>query len=150
MKEIMAYSVELDLFAPYITKVEVLKPGKVLRFTFSDEVEIKTICIDTDSFDFKFAFYLAYAKYFWGGVLTTQGIENKAKEFMEIKFFNFLVQKGMKVYFKQKKEEEKIEKEKAECKLIKENRAKKKVAKKQRLREARISEMVEAIKRAKE
>lgn len=144
-----AYCVELNLVAPYITKVEILKPGKVLRFTFSDDTVIKTVCVDNDTFDFKFAFFLAYAKYFWEKVLTPQGIENKARDFTNIKFFNFLVKKGMKVYFNQKKEEEKEEKEKAERKEIRANRIAKKIAKKEKARENRINEMTEAIKRAK-
>lgn len=144
-----AHCKELDLIAPYITKVEILKPGKVLRFTFSDKTVIKTVCVNGDTFDFKFAFFLAYAKYFWGNLLTTQGIENKAKTFTDIKFFNTLVKKGMKVYFNQKKEEEKEEKEKAERKEIRANHIAKKIAKKEKARENRINEMAEAIKRAK-
>lgn len=143
-----AYCKELDITAPYITKVEVLKPGKVLRFTFNDNTIIKTICIDNDTFDFKFAFFLAYAKYFYSNILTVNGIETKAKSFMDIKFFNSLVKKGMKTYFKQKKEEEKIEKEKAERKEIEKRRAEKKEYRKTKIREAKIEEMAEAIKRA--
>ena len=143
------YCGELDLVAPYITKVEVLKPGKVLRFTFGDDTVIKTVCVDNDTFDFKFAFFLAYAKYFWGNVLTTQGIENKARDFTNVKFFNSLVKKGMKVYFDQKKKEEKEEKEEAERKKIRANRIAKKIAKKEKAREDRINEMAEAIRRAK-
>lgn len=143
------YCGELDLVAPYITKVEILKPGKVLRFTFGDDTVIKTVCVDNDTFDFKFAFFLAYAKYFWGNVLTTQGIENKARDFTNVKFFNSLVKKGMKVYFDQKKKEEREEKEEAERKKIRANRIAKKIAKKEKAREDRINEMAEAIRRAK-
>ena len=144
-----AYCVELDLAAPYITKVEILKPGKVLRFTFNDDTVIKTVCSDNDPFDFKFAFFLAYAKYFWENVLTTQGIENKARDFTNVKFFNSLVKKGMKVYFNQKKKEEREEKEEAERKKVRANRIAKKIAKKEKVREDRINEMAEAIRRAK-
>lgn len=140
---------ELDLVAPYLTKVEILKPGKVLRFTFSDDTVIKTVCADNDPFDFKFAFFLAYAKYFWENVLTTQGIENKARDFTNVKFFNSLVKKGMKVYFNQKKKEEREEKEEAERKKVRANRIAKKIAKKEKAREDRINEMAEAIRRAK-
>lgn len=145
-----AYCAELDLIAPYITKVEILKPEKVLRFTFSDDAVIKTVCVDNDAFDFKFAFFLAYAKYFWKNVLTIEGIENKAKDFTNIKFFNSLVKKGMKVYFNQKKEEERKEKEEAERKKIRANRIAKKIAKKKKAREDRINEIAEAIKRTKD
>lgn len=143
------YDKALDILAPYITKVEILKPEKVLRFTFSDDTVIKTVCVDNDAFDFKFAFFLAYAKYFWKNVLTIEGIENTAKDFTNIKFFNSLVKKGMKVYFNQKKEEERKEKEEAERKKIKANRIAKKIAKKKKAREDRINEIAEAIKRTK-
>lgn len=143
------YDKALDILAPYITKVEILKPEKVLRFTFSDDTVIKTVCVDNDAFDFKFAFFLAYAKYFWKNVLTIEGIENTAKDFTNIKFFNSLVKKGMKVYFNQKKEEERKEKEEAERKKIRANRIAKKIAKKKKAREDRINEIAEAIKRTK-
>ena len=149
MTKSLKYSKEHG-YVPYITKVEVLKPGKVLRFTFSDKTVIKTVCLDADTFDFKFAFFLAYAKYFCSKTHTPQGIENHAKHLMDLKVFNSLVRAGMKVYFDQKKEEERLEKEEAERKAIRENRIKKKIAKKEKLRKARIEEMAEAIKKAKE
>lgn len=145
----MIYCEELDVIAPFITKVEVLNPGKVMRFTFSDNTIIKTVCTPGDTFDFKFAFFLAYAKYFWENTLTSQGVENKARAFMEVKFFNSLVKKGMKVYFNQKKEEEREEREKAERKEIKARQAAKKAIKKAKKRENRINEIAEAISRAK-
>lgn len=147
--KIMCYNTDLDLKVPYITKVEVLKPGKVMRFTFSDKTEIKTVCTDADDFNFKFAFYLAYAKYLYKNVLTPAGIEKKAKEFMDIVFFNSLVKKGMRIYLNQKKEEERLEKAKAESKAIRERRIAKKIAKKARAKEARINEIAAAIKKAK-
>ena len=148
MTKSLKYSKEHG-YVPYITKVEVLKPGKVLRFTFSDKTVIKTVCLDADTFDFKFAFFLAYAKYFCSQTHTPQGVENHAKHLMDLKVFNSLVRAGMKVYFDQKKEEERLEKEEAERKAIRENRIKKKIAKKEKLRKARIEEMAEAIKKAK-
>lgn len=145
-----AYDEVLNLVAPYITKVEILKPEKVLRFTFSDNTIIKTVCVDNDAFDFKFAFFLAYAKYFWKNVLTIEGIENKAQDFTNIKFFNSLVKKGMKVYFNQKKEEERKEKEEVERKKIRANRIAKKIAKKEKAHKDRVNEIAEAIKKARE
>lgn len=146
---IMSYNKDLDLKVPYITKVEVLKPGKVMRFTFSDKTEIKTVCTDADDFNFKFAFYLAYAKYLYKNVLTPAGIEKKAKEFMDVIFFNSLVKKGMRIYLNQKKEEERLEKAEAESKAIRERRIAKKIAKKARAKETRINEIAAAIKKAK-
>lgn len=53
---------------PEIEKVEIINPGKVIRFTFYDNRQVKTIRRDEDSFDFEFAFYIAYAKLLWGKV----------------------------------------------------------------------------------
>ena len=144
-----AYNEALDIFAPYITKVEILNPDKVMRFTFSDDDIVKTICTQDDIFDFEFAFYLAYAKHFFRDILNTNGIEKKAKELKDRKFFNYLVKKAMKTYFNQKKEEEKIEKEKKERKEIKARQAAKKAAKKAKVRKVRIAEMIEAFKALK-
>ena len=148
-EKFFAYSKDLDILAPYITKVEILNPDKVMRFTFSDNDIVKTVCIQDDIFDFEFAFYLAYAKHFFRDILNTNGIEKKAKELKDMKFFNYLVKKAMKTYFNQKKEEEKIEREKKERKEIEARQAAKKAAKKARARKARITEMAEAFKASK-
>ena len=144
--EKMSYHEPQINFIPYISKIEVLCSNKVIRFTFSDGTTIKTICGDNDTFDFRFAFFLAYAKHFYNNFLTPTGIEQKAKEFENIKVFNTLVNKGMKVYLNDKKEEEKTKAEEKERKEIKARQAAKKAAKKAKKREARIKEMTEAIK----
>ena len=145
---------------PYIKKVEILKPNKVIRFTFypvlsllifADEAKervIKTVCLDEDTFDFEFSFYLAYAKYMYGNILTPHGIEKKAREFMDNKKMIKLVKKGMKVYRNQVKEEERIAKEKEIKESARLNKIAKKKAKKAKAKEARIAEMTEAIKKA--
>lgn len=146
---------------PYIKKVEILKPNKVIRFTFypiisflifKDEAKervIKTVCLDEDTFDFEFSFYLAYAKYMYGDILTPHGIEKKAREFMDNKDMIKLVKKGMKVYRDQVKEEERIAKEKKVKESARLNKIAKKKAKKARAREARVAEIAEAINRTK-
>jgi len=146
---------------PYIKKVEILKPNKVIRFTFypvisflifADEAKekiIKTVCLDEDTFNFEFSFYLAYAKYMYGDILTPHGIEKKAREFMDNKDMIKLVKKGMKVYRDQVKEEERIAKEKKIKESAKLNKIDKKKAKKAKAREARIAEIAEAINRTK-
>ena len=145
---------------PYIKKVEILKPNKVIRFTFypvipfpmfADEVKekvIKTICLDEDIFDFEFSFYLAYAKYLYGDILTPHGIEKKAREFMDNKNMIKLIKKGMKVYRDQVKEEERIAKEKEIKESARLNKSAKKKAKKAKVKEAKIAEITEAIKKA--
>lgn len=145
---------------PFIKKVEILKPNKVIRFTFypvsflmfADEAKekiIKTVCLDEDTFDFEFSFYLAYAKYMYGDILTPHGIEKKAREFMDNKNMIKLVKKGMKVYRDQVKEEEKIAKEKEIKESARLNKIAKKKAKKTKAKEARIAEIAEAINRTK-
>lgn len=146
---------------PYIKKVEILKPNKVIRFTFypvvsfvmfADEAKekvIKTVCLDEDTFDFEFSFYLAYAKYLYGNILTPHGIEKKAREFMDNKKMIKLVKKGMKVYRDQVKEEEKIAKEKKIKESARLNKISKKKDKKAKAKEARIAEIAEAINRTR-
>lgn len=149
-KNLWAYETTLKIKVPYIQDVKILCPNKVLQFTFSDKTIIKTICLDSDQFDFEFAFYLAYAKYLWQKILTPAGIERKAREYTETKFFVKLVNTAFKTINKKQKEEEKLAKEKKEKKAIAERRAAKKAAKAKKQREARIMETVEAIKRAKQ
>ena len=144
------YDTTLKIKVPYIENVKILCPNKVLQFTFSDKTVIKTICLDSDQFDFEFAFYLAYAKYLWQKILTPAGVERKAREYTETKFFVKLVNTAFKTINKKQKEEEKLAKEKKEKKAIAERRATKKATKAKKQREARIMETVEAIKRAKQ
>lgn len=146
---------------PFIKKVEILKPNKVIRFTFypvvsflmfADEAKekvIKTVCLNEDTFDFEFSFYLAYTKYMYGDILTPHGIEKKARELMDNKDMIKLVKKGMKVYRDQVKEEERIAKEKKIKESARLNKIAKKKAKKAKAKEARIAEIAEAINRTK-
>lgn len=146
---------------PYIKKVEILKPNKVIRFTFypvvsfsmirneTDEKVIKTVCLDEDTFNFEFSFYLAYAKYMYGHILTPHGIEKRAKEFMDNKDMIKLVKKGMKVYRDQVKEEKRVAKEKEIKESARLNKIAKKKAKKAKAKEARIAEIAEAINRTR-
>lgn len=81
---------------PEIRRVEVLNPKKVLRFTFADGTQVKTIRRDEDSFDFEFAFYIAYAKLLWGKYLTPEGIWQKACELKGQKLYVKLVEKAIR------------------------------------------------------
>lgn len=145
---IIHFSDNVCITVPILTKVEVLKPNQVIRFTFSDKTEIKTICKENDTFDFEFAFYLAYAKYLWKKSLTSAGIEKKAKEIMDIIDFNKLVKKSIKNYFKEQKKKEDEEKKKVEEKEKKQKQAKKKTLKKSKRKQERIDEIAAAIKKA--
>lgn len=81
---------------PGIEKVEILNPGKVIRFTFYNERQIKTIRRDEDPWDFEFAFYIAYAKLLWGKYLNPEGIWQKACELKGQKLYVKLVEKAIR------------------------------------------------------
>ena len=81
---------------PEIEKVEISNPGKVIRFTFCDERQVKTIRRDEDSWDFEFAFYIAYAKLLWGKYLNPEGIWQKALELKGQKLYVKLVEKAIR------------------------------------------------------
>ena len=139
---------EKDL--PKITKVEVLNPNKVMRFTFDNKQTIKTICLDSDNFDFEFSFFLAYSKFLYSKLLTIEGIEKKAIEMKYEKKFVNLVKEGMKVYKADLKKQEEEKKEKEKLKEQRRIENEKRRIKNQKKREARINEIAEAIKRASE
>lgn len=143
----LSYSEKVLL--PLIKKVEILKPNKVMRFTFTDKTVIKTICLDEDNFNFEFSFYLAYSKYIYRKFLTPNGIEKKAIELMDNKEINKLVNKNIKAYLKEEKQKEKEEAEKKAKEKARKNKIAKKIARKEKAKENRINEIVEAIKRAK-
>ena len=81
---------------PEIEKVEILNPEKVIRFTFHNRRQVKTIRRDEDSWDFEFAFYIAYAKLLWGKYLTPEGIWQKACELKGQKLYVKLVEKAIR------------------------------------------------------
>lgn len=134
---------------PEIKKIEILKPNKVIKFTFSDDTIIKTICSENDVFEFDYSCYLAYSKYIFKKFLTIEGIERKAKELSENKELKKLVDKAIKQYFKEQKEEQKKKQKELEEKELKQKHAMKRAAKKAKAKEARINEIAAAIKKAK-
>lgn len=131
-----------------ITKVEILCSRKVLRFTFNDNTTIKTICSEEDTFDFRFAFFIAFAKKEYGKKYTSEGIFKKAEELSYLKEYNKKVDKAIKMYQKELKAKEEEEKKKEEQKLIKRNKLEKKRRRKEKARQARINEIAEAIKKS--
>ena len=134
----------------HIKKVEMLKENKVMRFTFSDNKVIKIICHDNDTFDFNYAFYLAYSKYLYGKEMLPHGIEQKAKELMDIKIVNKLVKEAQKKYFNELKEKEKIKEAKKESQAIRERRVAKKIRKKNKKKQEEIKNMMTAMTKVME
>ena len=131
-----------------ITKVEILCPNKVLRFTFDDKTIIKTICTEDDEFDFRFAFFIAFAKKLYKNTYTSEGIFQKAKELQYTKEYVKKVDKAIKTFEREQKEKELIKQKEKELKEQKKRRMEKKNIQKAKKKEARIEEIAEAIKRA--
>ena len=131
-----------------ITKVEILCPNKVLRFTFDDKTIIKTICTEDDEFDFRFAFFIAFAKKLYKNTYTSEGIFQKAKELQYTKEYVKKVDKAIKTFEREQKEKELVKQKEKELKEQKKRRMEKKNIQKAKKKEARIEEIAEAIKRA--
>lgn len=132
-----------------ITKIEILKPYKVLRFTFADKTVIKTICDDMDIFDLDFACFLAISKKIYGKDWTADGVYSKTFELMEQKKYIKIVKQAVSQFKKEQKEKEqkeRIEKEQKEAKI---RQAEKKRKKRKEARNRRINELAEAIRKSK-
>lgn len=115
------------------TKVEMLAPNKVMRFTFSKGGRvIKTVCKDGDTFTIETACYVALAKYLSYGTLTPEGISAFAEELKYYKQANKIVEAGIKTYERSIKAAEKAAAAEKEVKLIKERQRAKKIRYKER------------------
>lgn len=92
------------MFIPRVTRIEILNPGKVLRFTFHDDSQIKTICANGDMFDPEMACYIAYAKMLnkrcFRNAYNAEGIVYLANDLRFEKCYEKLVTKAMKIYEK--------------------------------------------------
>ena len=131
---------------PVITKIEVLVPNKVLRFTFQHGTQIKTVCNNEDAFDFEFAIYLAFAKLFYKQTYTREGIEYKAHSMKYIKFWVKKVKEAVRTYKKQEKERIKKEREEAERAAARKRQAEKKARKKRERKERQLAAIAEKVK----
>lgn len=135
-----------DRINPTITKIEVLVPNKVLRFTFRNGTQIKTICNNEDDFDFEFAIYLAFAKLFYKQSYTREGIEYKAHSMKYVKFWVKKVKEAIRTYKKQEKERIKKEQEEAERAAARKRQAEKKARKKRERKERQLAAIAEKVK----
>ena len=110
------------------TKVEMLAKDKVMRFTFNnDNIVVKTVCQEGDTFSFETAFYIALAKYLSVGELNAEGVSAFAKELRYYKKANRIVASGIKTYYRGIKEAERAAAAEKEAKLIKERQRAKKI-----------------------
>lgn len=135
-----------DVCYPEITKIEILVPNKVLRFTFKYGTQIKTICNDEDVFDFDFAIYLAYSKLINSNDFTKEGIEYKAHEMKYRKRWLKKVKEAKKLFKQQEAERIKKEKEEKERAAIRKRQAEKKARKKKERKERELKALAEKIK----
>ena len=131
---------------PIITKIEVLIPNKVLRFTFQHGTQIKTVCNNEDAFDFEFAIYLAFAKLFYKQSYTREGIEYKAHSMKYIKFWVKKVKEAVRTYKKQEKERIRKEQEEKERAAARKRQAEKKARKKRERKERQLAAIAEKVK----
>ena len=131
---------------PFITKIEVLVPNKVLRFTFHYGTQIKTICNDEDTFDFEFAIYLAFSKLLCSKDYTKEGIEHMAHEMRYSKLWTRKVKETIQTYKKQEKERIKKEREEAERAAARKRQAEKKARKKRERKERQLAALAEKVK----
>lgn len=131
---------------PVITKIEVLVPNKVLRFTFQHGTQIKTVCNDEDTFDFEFAIYLAFAKLFYEQSFTREGVERRAHAMKYLKFWVKKVKETVQTYKKQEKERIRKEQEEAERAAARKRQAEKKARKKRERKERQLAAIAEKVK----
>lgn len=93
------------MLIPKVTRIEILNPEKVLRFTFHNGSQIKTICAKNDTFDSELACYIAYAKMLnnrlFRKAYNAEGIVNLANNLRYEKCYEKLVTKALKIYVKE-------------------------------------------------
>lgn len=97
-----------SMLIPKVKRIEILNPEKVLRFTFCDGTQIKTICSKEDKFDPELACYIAYAKMLnkrrFRKAYNAEGIVNLATQLRFEKCYEKLVNKAMKIYVRELEE----------------------------------------------
>lgn len=135
-----------DMMNPEIVKIEILVPNKVLRFTFKNGTQIKTICNDEDTFDFNFAIYLAFAKLIYENTYTKEGIEHMAHEMTYQKKWVKKVKETIKMFKAQEKARIKQEQEEKERAAARKRQAEKKARKKRERKERQLKALAEKIK----
>lgn len=135
-----------NTFNTFLTKVEMLVPNKVMRFTFSDGTQIKTICHDEDMFDLRYAFLLAFAKRYFKGLYTREGFEKYAHYMGLIKYWDRKAKEGIQLFKKQEKERTLKLKEEKERAAARKRQAEKKARKKRERKERQLAALAEKVK----
>lgn len=127
-----------------IVFVDVIVENKVTEVTFGDGKKEKMVLQEPDVFCMEDCLYIALAKHLYKQICTFEGIECKAKELRNYKYYAKIVNNGLKLWKKIKKfqEEEKLEEER-----IKKRKEKKEAYKKKRA-EKRKEELISIQKEA--
>lgn len=132
----------------YFKEIKEYVPNRVYQFTFNDDVKIKTTLHQSDVFSLSYAFYLAIAKKLYSKEYTLQGVMKKAEELSYQKEYVKIVNKGIKLFNKQKEEKElEVQKQKEE-KLRHQKNYQKKLEKEKRKKEQKQTELQETILQA--
>lgn len=134
-----------DIMNPEIVKIEILVPNKVLRFTFKNGTQIKTVCNNEDTFDFNFAIYLAFAKLVYDVTYTREGIEHMAYEMTYQKKWVKKVKETIKMFKAQEKARIKQEQEEKERAAARKRQAEKKARKKRERKERQLAAIAEKV-----
>lgn len=145
-----------------IEKINLIVPNKVIEISFKtfyynefsrfhDTEKVKVVTSGDDVFDFKKGILIAIAKWLMPGEYTPEGYEHIAEELGYLKRVDDIVNKEIKKFNREKSEKEKKDKGYADFVARKKAKKAKNDAKKakraERLKEDRIKELEEAIRR---
>ena len=128
--------------------IKEIVPNKVYEFTFIDNTKIKTICDDSDIFDFEYMFYLAIAKKLFSSSLTFEGVLYVTSLLPMHKQCAKEVKKGMKKFKEDIAKKEKEEEKERIKKRQHQKYIEKKIKQKQRKKQEQINIIAEAIKKS--
>ena len=132
----------------YFKEIKEYVPNRVYQFTFNDDTKIKTTLHQSDAFSLSYAFYLAIAKKLYSKEYTLQGVMKKAEELSYQKEYVKIVNKGIKLFNKQKEEKELEAQKQKEEKLRHQKNYQKKLEKEKRKKEQKQTELQETILQA--
>lgn len=132
----------------YFKEIKEYVPNRVYQFTFNDDTKIKTTLHQSDAFSLSYAFYLAIAKKLYSKEYTLQGVMKKAEELSYQKEYVKIVNKGIKLFNKQKEEKELEAQKQKEEKLRHQKNYQKKLEKEKRKKERKQTELQETILQA--
>ena len=88
-----------------VCSINIIVPNRVVEVAFNDYfyTKVKTVCDKNDIFSLERALYIAYAKYRYNDMYTSEGIEKIADEFKYEKIYVSKVKNALKVYECQQK-----------------------------------------------